>query len=158
MNTHKVGDVSEAHVLAALTEVYEAVLLPFGNGQRYDLVLDTGEDLLKVQVKTGRLRNGTIRFNASSRSQLASRDYKEDVDLFAIWCPETRKVYVVPIDHVTSDKPSLRVDPCKNGQMQGIRMASEYELQLAAEVSMVARVLGTDEDRVRSPDCGSKAC
>ena len=43
---------------AALIEAGYAVSKPFGENQRYDLVIDDGETLARVQVKTGRLRNG----------------------------------------------------------------------------------------------------
>jgi hypothetical protein len=60
--TNAKGNVSESKVLAAYAQAGFIVLLPFGNGAPYDLVVDTGEQMLKVQVKTGRLRNGCVLF------------------------------------------------------------------------------------------------
>jgi hypothetical protein len=38
------------------------VSIPFGTNQRYDLIVDLGDRLVRVQCKTGRLRDGTIKF------------------------------------------------------------------------------------------------
>ncbi|HEY4433318.1 MAG TPA: group I intron-associated PD-(D/E)XK endonuclease, partial [Candidatus Cybelea sp.] len=65
-NTKAVGDLSEAVVLAELIQAGYKVSLPFGEGQRYDLILDNEGVLSRVQVKTGRLRNGAILFNCYS--------------------------------------------------------------------------------------------
>jgi hypothetical protein len=54
-NTHIIGDRTEAILMAKLLAVYDAVLLPFGNGRRYDMVVDTGNRFLRIQCKTGRL-------------------------------------------------------------------------------------------------------
>ena len=128
MNSHRVGDIAEAHVLAALSERYQAVLIPFGNGQRYDFVVDTGESFLKVQVKNGRLRKGCVVFNSRSVSSQYNAGYEGQIDFFAVWCPETKKVYMIPIEKVTSQKPYLRVDPLKTNRTQGIVYASSYEV------------------------------
>ena len=48
-----VDDLRE--LLPKLLAVYDAVLLPFGNGRRYDMVVDTGNRFLRIQCKTGRL-------------------------------------------------------------------------------------------------------
>ncbi|HEY7543986.1 MAG TPA: group I intron-associated PD-(D/E)XK endonuclease [Blastocatellia bacterium] len=58
------GNISESRVLAAFVQAGFIVSLPFGGGAPYDLVIDTGFRLLRVQVKTGRLRNGCILFAA----------------------------------------------------------------------------------------------
>ena len=51
-----VGERSEAAILAAFVERGFEVLLPWGTNHRYDMVLDLGERVLRVQCKTGRLR------------------------------------------------------------------------------------------------------
>jgi len=56
------GNVSELKVATAYVEAGFAVSAPIGGGAPYDLIVDTGERLLKAQVKTGRLRNGCVIF------------------------------------------------------------------------------------------------
>jgi hypothetical protein len=54
--------MTEAVILAHLIQRGDLIALPFGNNQRYDMVIDRGGALLKAQCKTGRLRNGVVRF------------------------------------------------------------------------------------------------
>ena len=56
-----VGDRTEAIVIAALVRRGYRVLRPLSSNERYDLVLDLDGEFLRVQCKTGRLRNGAIR-------------------------------------------------------------------------------------------------
>jgi hypothetical protein len=58
-----VGDRSTLAIMAALQACGYAVLMPFGENTRYDLVIDSGARLSRVQCKTGRLRNGSVIFN-----------------------------------------------------------------------------------------------
>jgi hypothetical protein len=132
-NTHQVGDRTEAIVMAKLLQVYDCVLIPFGNGRRYDLVVDSGEQFLRIQCKTGRLRSGAVVFNTHSQNPKGRTGrgvgYRDQVELFGVYCPDTDKVYLVPVADVTDSHGYLRVDLPKNGQKSGVRMAAQYELQ-----------------------------
>src|ERR1700722_1161700 len=66
-NTKSLGDRSEAIVLAELIQACYKVWIPFGEDQRYDLILDDAGALSRVQVKTGRLRDGAILFQLLRR-------------------------------------------------------------------------------------------
>jgi PD-(D/E)XK endonuclease len=119
MNNHPkaVGDRSTLAVMAALEAVGMPFLLPFGENTRYDLVLELGNDLARVQCKTGRLRNGAVRFRTSSsyahhaNPKHTSRDYIGEVDYFAVYCPETSGVYLIPIDQLpTRHRAALRIE------------------------------------------------
>jgi hypothetical protein len=127
-----VGLRSEAAILAELVRRGYAVLLPFGVNQRYDLVLDLDGRLVKAQCKTGRLRNGVIRFRTSSvmttKTRNVRRGYSGEVDVFLVFCPETKSVYCVPEAKAAGNHMHLRVDPCRNRQQQGVNWASDYEL------------------------------
>ena len=106
--------------------------MPFGRNHRYDLVVDLGDRFVTVQCKTGRLRKGRIVFNARSTrvnsKGFHSRDYRGQVDAFAVFCPDTDAVYVVTVDESTSSDVCLRVEPTANGQAKGVRWASDHEL------------------------------
>ena len=124
-------------VLARLLEIYEVVLLPFGENQRYDLVVDTGSDLIRVQCKTGRLRNGVIKFAACSvtyhhPNQMDAKPYKHDyrgtADMFGVYCPENDRTYLVPVDEIGKNLGSLRVERTQNNQELKIRWAGQYEI------------------------------
>ncbi len=127
-----IGHRSEAAILAQLVSRGYHVLLPFGVNQRYDLVLESNGRFLKVQCKTGRLRNGAIRFRSvsvqSNMNRTRVRNYAGEVDFFAVYCPENTRVYLVPVDDVSPNINYLRVDPARNNQSKRVRWARDYEL------------------------------
>ena len=95
-------------------------------------MLDLGYRFARVQCKTGRLRNGVIVFSAKSvrgnTKQILTRRYNGEVEYFAVYCPETRGVYVVPCGEATPGQFSLRVEPVSNGQSKHVRWASDHAL------------------------------
>ena len=127
-----VGARTEATILAELVRRGYRVLLPFGQNQRYDLVLEIDGSFVRVQCKTGRLRNGCIDFNARSvrvnSGRTVTRDYEKQVELFMVHCPETHGIYAVPIDEATRSHCTLRIDPTVNSQDKRVRWARDYKL------------------------------
>jgi hypothetical protein len=110
-----IGDRSALAVMMALQETGVPFLVPFGENTRYDFVLELGERLARVQCKTGRLRRGAVVFRTSSSyahhlsRKHRSRDYIGQVDYFAVYCPETKGVYLVPMERLrTRTMASLR--------------------------------------------------
>jgi hypothetical protein len=137
-----VGDRTTLAVIAGLHSAGYDVLLPFGENTRYDLVIDGGGRLARVQCKTGRLREGAIRFNTCSsyahhsNPRASNRDYLGQVDFFAVHCSDTGGVYLVPIgDLPTKRTATFRVAPARNSQIRGIRQAAKYRV---ASVNVVA--------------------
>jgi hypothetical protein len=130
-----VGDRCTLAVMLALRGVGFPVLVPFGENTRYDLVIDDGGRLLRVQCKSGRVRNGAVTFKTASsyahhpNPRKASHDYQGQIDLFAVYCAATEGVYLIPIEEVsTSWECLLRLEPARNGQRRRIRPAAEYEI------------------------------
>jgi hypothetical protein len=60
------GDRSMLAIMLALHERGYDLLVPFGENTRYDLVIDDGSRLARVQCKTGRLRDGAVVFSTCS--------------------------------------------------------------------------------------------
>ena len=106
------------------------------DGGPYDWLADDGDRILRVQVKTGRLKNESVvcpmRTNNGRWFKKGvsggNRTYKGKADLIASYCPETDKVYVFE-PHQWGATPMLRVHPPLNNQTKGIRLASDYELK-----------------------------
>ena len=96
--------------MLALQDAGLAVSVPFGENTRYDLIIDDGESLARVQCKTGRLRAGGIRWAACSsyahhpNPRMVQRDYIGDIDYFAVYCPETTGIYLIPIEQAQVKK------------------------------------------------------
>ena len=133
-NSKAIGDLSEVMVIAALVRHGYLVSIPFGENHRYDVIADDGKQLLRIQVKTGRLRGGVIDFVCSSSHQhrrsgpTSSRPYFGQVEYLAVFCPQNGKVYLVPESELVATKGHLRTAPCLNRQARKIRWAAEYEL------------------------------
>ena len=136
------GDRTTLAVLLALQQAGYEFFVPFGENTRCDLVLDVQDELLRVQCKTGRLRNGAVLFAVCScyghhrNPGSARRDYHGQVDHFAVYCPETNGVYLIPIsDLPRRSSAALRVEMPRNNQRRFVRFAADYEI---AKVSVVA--------------------
>src|SRR5262245_17837250 len=108
-NTSLAGEVCRTQIIFALTLQGKTVLLPLGDYQRYDLVVEDAGEFLRIQWKMGRLIG--------------------EVDLFGGCCPEVKKCYLVPVEVVPATECCLRIVPPKNGQKTGIRWAADSEIR-----------------------------
>ena len=111
------------------------ILVPFGENTRYDLAIDNGSGLRRVQCKSGRFQKGAVVFATCSsyahhpNPKLLKRDYLGQVEDFAVYCHELRTVYLIPIDDVpTTREARLRVTRARNNQHDKIRFAAAYEI------------------------------
>ncbi|HJQ71680.1 MAG TPA: group I intron-associated PD-(D/E)XK endonuclease [Blastocatellia bacterium] len=126
---HK-GNSSEAVVLTAYARAGFLISLPFGGGSAYDLIVDTGARLLRVQVKTGWHSRGCLLYKGRRRVRdlrySGMRRYRADeVDFFAVYDPKTDDIYVVPPTAMGVDG-CLRLEPVLNGQQKLIRWARDF--------------------------------
>jgi PD-(D/E)XK endonuclease len=134
-----IGDRSTLAIMLALREAGYGLYLPFGENTRCDLLIEDALGIARVQCKTGRLRNGAIVFAVCStyghhrNPVTARRTYSGQIDYFAVYCPEMRRVYLVPLRDVpTRTSAALRVAPTRNGQRRHVRLAEQYELAPAS--------------------------
>jgi phage-related protein len=127
------GELTEAIVLAKLIEYGYSVSMPFGDNRRYDMVVDDGRQLHRVQVKTARdgERAGTIEFNTASVHPISGRKtrYTGQIEAFVAYHPGTHTFYWVPVLDCHGDRLTLRIAPAKNGQTTGTRLAEPYVLR-----------------------------
>jgi hypothetical protein len=64
----------------------------------------------------------------ANRSGWFERGYDGDVDLFAVYCPELRRLYAVPIEVAPRGSGTLRIAPAANNQSREIRWAADFEV------------------------------
>lgn len=104
------------------------VSVPFAGDSPYDLVADTNDGrFVRVQCKSGRLREGCVIFNTASTDHGRGRiDYRGRADVFGVYCPTIDRVFVVPVEEAATRAARLRLDPVRNGQQAGVRLASEH--------------------------------
>jgi hypothetical protein len=120
--------MTEATVLSALAQRGFHVLIPFGDGHPYDLAVHlAGNEFLRVQCKTARPQGGCLIFNARSTDHgRGPRSYVGLADIFGVYFPPSQAVYLVPINSVANFEGRLRLEPTRNNQQRGIRMAAEF--------------------------------
>lgn len=135
-----IGAESEAVIAAVLIQAEYTVLTPNGYMHRYDLVIeDANGDFWKIQCKTAWLAEGgdAIDFSTASLLQAGQRGrkvstrktYKNEVHFFAVYSPDTRKVYLISIEGTPDTTMRLRLtETTKNGQTKRIKYAADYEL------------------------------
>ena len=130
MDTITRGNAAEAAVLHALVQAGIRVLIPFGGGLPFDLAAVLPDDsMVRVQVKSGRVREGCVLFNSASTDHGRGRlDYRGRADVVAVHVATLDRVFVVPVDDCPSFAGSLRLRPTRNNQRKRIRNAEDYVL------------------------------
>jgi hypothetical protein len=130
MSTALKGNTTEAMVLSALVARDFGVLIPFGEGHPYDLVIHLVSDrFLRVQCKTARIHNGCVLFNSRSTDHGNGEGaYFGLADLFGVYCPPTDSVYLVPVLDVPPSNAFLRLEPTRNNQRRGVRFAADFHI------------------------------
>ena len=140
-STH-IGDTSTAHILAKLLDNGYKVLLPFGENCRYDLAIDLGNKFIRIQCKTGKLINDTIRFQTFTVSRCPNSERADkkwltksydatEIDAYMIYSPNLNKIYIAPIGnkyhmYLRVKKSKKNVKVC-NSNKATIKMAEDYE-------------------------------
>ena len=137
MNTKQKGDISEGQVLAAFLKNGLNVLVPFGDRNRYDFVVECSDRFIRVQVKTGRLTRNSVRFNAYSTTTENGRwkmvSYKGQIDLFAVYSPDLDKIFVVPPEKCRERDTCLSITGrSRNGHV--MLMASDFEWSRSSDL------------------------
>jgi PD-(D/E)XK nuclease superfamily protein len=131
-NTKRKGDLSELRLMHDLVRAGYLISVPFGEDHRYDLVIEKDGKFASVQVKTGRLRNGCVRFNCfsshSHRGGSACRLYTGEIDYFGVYCRQLDSSYRIPLAQFPVQLGMLSVEPTKNGQQRKLRWAEQYLL------------------------------
>jgi PD-(D/E)XK endonuclease len=134
MNTKIKGDIAETWFLADMVQRGYKVAIPYGENWRYDLIVDRGFKLERVQVKY--VESGGESFvvkchssSIQSGSQYSQKQYTADeIDWIAVYDASMARGYYLPISTV-GNQPQivLRISPAKNGQTKGVRWAKDFE-------------------------------
>ena len=141
MDTNIKGVITELKCKTYFLELGYTVSTP-ENPTRYDFILDTGDKLLKIQVKTSSIKDeGSIKFSCRTThvncAGVKNERYSiNEIDFFATYW--NNECYLIPVAECSVDK-TLRFVPPKSGQIKGISFAKDYlladQLQKVKEVS-----------------------
>jgi PD-(D/E)XK endonuclease len=102
MSTMK-GAVAEAAIAAEAVKLGCVVLRPIVEGRRYDLVIDTGPRLLRVQCKwAAKQGNVVIVHTATQRytphGYVSTTYGADEIEGIAAYCQELERCYYLPIE------------------------------------------------------------
>ncbi len=130
MDPHKKGDLTEAIVIAEFKRRAIPVSIPFGDNERYDIVVETPKgDLLRIQIKTGWVNDGVIQFHARTQHTNSQgnvyKPYEREVEYFVVYVHELESMYLIAEDDFNRSI-WLRVDKPKQFH-DNINWAEEYE-------------------------------
>ena len=147
--TFDIGNEAEGIVLSHYIKAGLRVCIPFGTGCSYDLAVDIGTRIVKVQVKTATYENGCVRCKTRRRNagyHRTMRRYEEgEVDYFAIYCPQLNELYGMSVANAKVTA-SLRIEPTGNKQEQYIRWARNYSWE-----KHIAELKGKWRERESNP-------
>lgn len=129
-NTKYLGNLTELQCITRFYELGYPVSIPYGDSEKYDMVLDVNGKLYRLQCKHANLHTNedgevshiTIKtvwqsgFTKNSHYQ-RHKYTKEDCDYFITHYDG--KNYLVPVEQCSNEK-TLRILPTKSGQIKGI--------------------------------------
>jgi PD-(D/E)XK endonuclease len=165
MDANTKGAVAEQAIALAATKLGVPVLRPTSDHCRFDLALDIGKRLWRVQCKWGRLdpdgcvivvRIGTCWFSPNGYVRTA---YSEDeVDLFGVYAGELDRCFLLPASRgVDRHEIRLRLSPARNGQQACINLADKFDFngaiaQLGERSAGSRKVAGSNPASSTPPD------
>ncbi len=107
------GQIIELKVQEELLRYGFDISIPNYNASKYDLIADTGKELLKIQIKKSiSTSNSSFTFqcttqNVKSSTKAKHKYTKDEIDYFAtVW---KDKVYLIPVDETSMSK-SIKFD------------------------------------------------
>lgn len=129
-NTSLTGNLTTAIILAHLVSLGKTMLIPFGDAVAYDLAMEEPDGTVRrIQCKTGWSKQGTIHFNVHSQQKsTGKRSYVGRADLFGVYSPDTKRIYLVPVEDCAAVDGVLRTEAPRNNQQKKIRWAADYEI------------------------------
>ncbi len=117
-DTKRRGEIGEAAFLAKASSMGWGVAKPWGDSDRYDLIVDVGGRLLKVQVKSAHRvcaqPGGGYRIRAHPHQRVSYRD--DEIDFLVAYIVPEDIWYVFPPSAFQNMK-SMRLFPYKGKKM-----------------------------------------
>ena len=134
LTTNQKGLVAETAIIHECVKRGIGVARPLDDAP-YDLILDLGPRLIRVQCKWAARRGGVVvirtgRCRRGREGNIIHRSYGPDeIDAIAAYCLDTGRCYLLPHElSVNRSLVQLRLAPAKNNQVEGIRWARDHDL------------------------------
>lgn len=133
--TKSVGNIVELKCLIAFMKMGFDCSIPYGDNAKYDIIVDIGDELLKIQCKSanavrseGKIDENAFIIRCTSQTTNTKKTIRHSyvglIDYFAtVW---KDKVYLIPVDEC-SDTKTLRLNPPKYNVTYN--KAEDYEIE-----------------------------
>lgn len=138
-NPNHKGNVAELAIATHAADMGLSVLKPLTEHEAYDLALDLGERIWRVQCKWATFNGDVVhihvgRCRTSKRGYVRSTYSKGEIDALAAYCQALNKCYLLPEEMVVGKYVvHLRTTPPRNNQRAAINFAKDYELGAVAQ-------------------------
>ena len=132
--TQSIGDINELQCLISFIELGYECSIPYGNGAKYDFIVDINGEFKRIQCKNSHyvIVNGEVDYNSfvicttcSTTNTKGTKRYKytpDQIDYFATHF--NGNTYVIPVSQCSTSK-TLRLIPPKNN-IQNYNRAENY--------------------------------
>lgn len=123
--TQSIGNINELQCLMSFISLGYECSIPYGNGAKYDFIVDINGELKRVQCKKSHYSNfhkeidyNSFTFDATSSTTNTKKTVRhkyseEQIDYFATYF--NGNTYIIPVSECSTSK-TLRFSPPKNGQ------------------------------------------
>lgn len=131
-NTQILGAITEQKCFLKCLEMGFQVSKPIFDNARYDFILDTGNRIFKIQIKTSRWKDeehSSFIFNCYSQHSTGNGNKRmkytnKEIDFFMT--EKDNKFYLYPAPEEGILGKTLRILPTKSGQTSNISWAKDY--------------------------------
>jgi hypothetical protein len=124
------GDLAELAVALDLRRRGYGVAFPFGEASAYDLIVERGHKLERVQVKHARSNGSVLVVRCCTHTIVAGKQRStllytaKHIDWLAAYDSTTETCFYIPAAELAALQ--LRLTPARNNQRRRIRFASDY--------------------------------
>lgn len=134
--TQSIGNVNELKCISRFIELGYECSIPYGNGAKYDFIVDVNGELLRIQCKSsshpkknGIVDENAIQFDTVSQTTNTQKTTKhtynnQQIDYFAT--SYNNKIYIIPVDECSTSKTLRFVAPKNNSKYN---KAEDYEIE-----------------------------
>lgn len=144
LNTKAIGIITEEELKLWFLKQGWTVNVPIGDNARYDFIIDFDGKLVRFQSKTSNTTRtvnclnfacASIKYNSSGSNR--TKYSKNEIDYFITLHPNTKQVYIVPVEEC-GNECNLRFVPPQSNNYHGVKMAIDYEGE-----KMIERILNS---------------
>ena len=127
MTTLQKGKLAESLVMAEAIRRGFIVSVPFQEDCSYDLILDTGERLLRVQVKYTKSDGNVIKVSCQSCNNWQTKHYDENtIDAFICYDATAKLFLYLGPELFRQRTVNFRLEEPLNNQVAGVRFAKDH--------------------------------